>query len=102
MAVGAGRGQRRVVLAGRSTDQDEWTLAFPASGQRQPIAAVRDDVASARSRRKPALSAGPAAGVLIGYARCSTDMQDAGPPGYEPPDLAAQRHTLRQFGVSNG
>ena len=91
MAVGAGRGQRRVVLAGRSTDQDEWTLAFPASGQRQPIAAVRDDVASARSRRKPALSAGPAA-VLIGYARCSTDMQD----------LAAQRHTLRQFGVSNG
>ena len=30
-------------------------------------------------------------GVLIGYARCSTDKQD----------LAAQRHTLRQLGVSD-
>ena len=31
------------------------------------------------------------AGVLIGYARCSTDKQD----------LAAHRHTLRQLGVSD-
>jgi DNA invertase Pin-like site-specific DNA recombinase len=31
------------------------------------------------------------AGVLIGYARCSTEKQD----------LAAQRHTLRQLGVSD-
>jgi Resolvase, N terminal domain len=91
VAVGAGRGQRRVVLAGRSTDQDGWTLVFPASGQRQPIAAVREDVASARSRSEPALSPGPVAGVLIGYARCSTDKQD----------LAAQRHSLRQLGVSD-
>jgi len=30
-------------------------------------------------------------GVLIGYSRCSTDKQD----------LAAQRHTLRQLGVSD-
>ena len=35
--------------------------------------------------------AGSASGVLIGYARCSTDKQD----------LAAQRHTLRQLGVSD-
>jgi DNA invertase Pin-like site-specific DNA recombinase len=37
------------------------------------------------------LSPGPAAGVLIGYARCSTDKQD----------LAAQRHTLSQLGVTD-
>ena len=90
-AVAAGHGQRRVVLAGRSTDHNGWTLVFPASGQRQPIAAARDDVASARSDREPVLSPGPAAGVLLGYARCSTDKQD----------LAAQRHTLRQLGVSD-
>ena len=90
VAVGAGRGQRRVVLAGGSTDQNGWTLVFPASGQRQPMASEQDDVVSPRSRCEPVLSPESAAGALIGYARCSTDKQD----------LAAQHHTLRQLGVS--
>jgi hypothetical protein len=90
-AVGAGRGQRLVVLAGRSTDQNGWTLVFPASGQRQPMVATPDGLVSPRSDGEPVPSPGPAAGVLIGYARCSTDKQD----------LAAQRHTLRQLGVSD-
>ena len=89
-AVGAGRGQRRVVLAGRSTDQNGWTLVFPASGHRTPTAARRDDLLP-QSDGAPVPSPGPATGVLIGYARCSTDKQD----------LAAQRHTLRQLGVSD-
>ena len=90
-AVEAGRGQRRVVLAGRATDQHGWTLVFPASGQRQPRADARDGPVSPRSRSEPVPSPAPAAGVLIGYARCSTDKQD----------LAAQRHTLRQLGVND-
>ena len=44
---------------------------------------------SPRGQRERPL--GWASGVLIGYARCSTDKQD----------LAAQRHTLRQLGVSD-
>jgi hypothetical protein len=67
VAVGAGRGQRRVVLAGRATDQNGWTLVFPAAGQRQPTVATRDGLVSAESVGEPVLSPGPAAGVLIGY-----------------------------------
>jgi DNA invertase Pin-like site-specific DNA recombinase len=89
-AVGAGRGQRRVVLAGRSTVQNGWTLVFPASGQRRPMVNPQHGLVSPRSHGGPVPSPAPAAGVLIGYARCSTDKQD----------LAAQRHTLRQLGVS--
>jgi hypothetical protein len=90
-AVGAGRGQRRVVLAGRSGDQTGWVLVFPASGQCRPTAATRDDLVLPRSDGEPVPSPAPVAGVLIGYARCSTEKQD----------LAAQRHTLRQLGVSD-
>jgi DNA invertase Pin-like site-specific DNA recombinase len=89
VAVGAGRGQRRVVLAGRSSDQHGWMLVFPASGQGQPTAATPK--VSPRSDGGPVSSPALAPGVLIGYARCSTDKQD----------LAAQRHTLRQLGVSD-
>jgi hypothetical protein len=38
---------------------------------------------------EPSTSVAP--GILIGYARCSTEKQD----------LAAQRHALRQLGVSD-
>ena len=89
--VVAGRGQRRVVLAGRPTHQNGWTLTFPGSGQRQPMATTRGDLAPLRPGGEPVRSSAPAAGVLIGYACCSTDKQD----------LAAQRHTLRQLGVSD-
>ncbi len=64
---------------------------FPASGQGQPIADARKGLVAPRADGEPVLSPGPAAGVVIGYARCSTDKQD----------LAAQRHTLRQLGVSD-
>jgi DNA invertase Pin-like site-specific DNA recombinase len=39
----------------------------------------------------PVPTSGTGGGVLIGYARCSTDTQD----------LAAQRHTLRQLGAGD-
>jgi DNA invertase Pin-like site-specific DNA recombinase len=55
------------------------------------MVATPDGLVSPRSDGEPVPSPGPAAGVLIGYARCSTDKQD----------LAAQRHTLRQLGVSD-
>jgi hypothetical protein len=88
--AGAGRQQRRVALAGRPTDHNGWTLVFPASGHRQPMATTRDDLTPLGPRGEPVPSLALAAGVLIGYACCSTDKQD----------LAAQRHTLRQLGVS--
>jgi hypothetical protein len=91
VAVGAARGQRRVVLAGRFTDQNGWTLVFPASGQRQPAATTRDDLGPSRSHHEPVLSPASAAGVVIDYARCSTDKED----------LAAQRQNLRHLGVSD-
>ena len=89
--VVAGRGQRRVVLADRSTVQNGWTLVFPAPGQCQAVAITRDDLTPLRARGEPVPRSASSAGVLIGYARCSTDKQD----------LAAQRHTLRQLGVSD-
>jgi hypothetical protein len=42
-------------------------------------------------RAEPSDQGSPPPGVLIGYARCSTDKQD----------LAAQRKTLRELGVSD-
>ncbi len=57
VAVGAGRGQRRVVLGGRSTDQHGWTLVFPAVGQRQPIADARDGLVAPRSDRAGPITA---------------------------------------------
>ena len=48
-------------------------------------------VAPVSSGAQPGRPLGSASGVLIGYARCSTDKQD----------LAAQCHTLRQLGVSD-
>jgi hypothetical protein len=88
--AGDGRRQRRVVLSGRPADQTGWTLVFPASGQRQSMASRGDDLTPPGAGGEPAPSSASDAAVLIGYARCSTDKQD----------LAAQRHTLRQLGVS--
>ena len=88
--AGAGRGQRRVVLDSRA-GQSGWTVLLPASHQRQPIGSPPIAVAPVSSGGQPGRPLGSASGVLIGYARCSTDKQD----------LAAQRHTLRQLGVSD-
>jgi Resolvase, N terminal domain len=62
-----------------------------ACGTRRPQGS---DATTPRIAPAEALAgAGPpqSGGVLIGYACCSTDKQD----------LAAQRHTLRQLGVSD-
>jgi hypothetical protein len=89
--AGARRAQRRVVLAGRSTAQTGWTLPSPTWGQSRPSASREVELAPRRPAGAPVPSTASDAGVLIGYARCSTDKQD----------LAAQRQTLRQLGVSD-
>jgi DNA invertase Pin-like site-specific DNA recombinase len=87
-AVTVEHGKGRVVFAARSTDATGWSLSYPtASRQRGP--AIQDAVLVERA--EPSDRASPSPGVLIGCARCSTDNQD----------LAAQRKTLRELGVSD-
>ena len=91
-AVAATEGQRarrRVVLVGRSTDEGGWILVYPTSARPTPRTAQRQDLDRPADQTEPVSPR--VAGVLIGYARCSTDKQD----------LTAQRHTLRQLGVSD-
>jgi Resolvase, N terminal domain len=88
VATAAASGRRRVVLAGRLKDGSGWTLSYPASGPPRSWSPRQEDLAPLR-RAEPVPP--PGAAVLVGYARCSTDKQD----------LAAQRHTLRQLGVSD-
>jgi hypothetical protein len=88
-ATAAERGHRRVVLAGGWMDGSGWTLTYPTSGRPRSVSARKADFVGPLGGPAPMPSKG--AGVLIGYARCSTDKQD----------LAAQRHTLRQLGVSD-
>ncbi len=79
------RGDRRVVATASAKTDAGWSMVYPSvAGTRgahaeQPTAGLDRQRASARS-----------GGVLIGYARCSTDRQD----------LSAQRATLRDLGVS--
>ena len=87
----AGGAQLRVLLAGRSTAQTGWTLTSPAWGQSRPSASREAEPAPPRPGVAPVHWTESDAGVLIGYARCSTDKQD----------LAAQRQTLCQLGVSD-
>src|ERR1700726_2523095 len=84
-ATAVGRRPRRVVMPGRPTDQSGWTLTYPAPNRPPALAPPDQDLAPPSLRRKPGPLPTPDAGVLIGYARCSTDKQD----------LAAQRQTLR-------
>ena len=64
---------------------------YPTS-RRQPVAIVRrENLDPPGSRGEPVPTPASNFGVLVGYARCSTDKQD----------LAAQRQTLRQLGVSD-
>jgi DNA invertase Pin-like site-specific DNA recombinase len=87
-ATAAERGHRPVVLASRSKDGNGWTRSYLVSGRARSSLPRHEDLAplDRAERASP-----PGTGVLIGYARCSTDKQD----------LAAQRHTLRQLGVSD-
>ena len=81
------RGRRRVIVAGRSTDERGWTIVYPTSAGLRPRTARQQDLDRLADRPEP-ISPRVAA-VLIGYARCSTDKQD----------LTAQRHMLHQLGV---
>jgi DNA invertase Pin-like site-specific DNA recombinase len=82
-------GPPRVVLSRGFGDDVDWSLTYPARVRR----IYTGETARARGVSEPEAGRHSAvgAGVLIGYARCSTDKQD----------LAAQRQTLRQLGVSN-
>jgi DNA invertase Pin-like site-specific DNA recombinase len=88
VATAVDRGHRLVVRAVRSTDGSGWTLVYPAPTRHRPVATRHRSLDRPSPRGDPVPSG---AGVLIGYARCSTDKQD----------LAAQRHTLRELGVSD-
>jgi lipopolysaccharide/colanic/teichoic acid biosynthesis glycosyltransferase len=90
-ATAVERGHPRVVLSGRSTDGSGWSLVYPTSSRPRPQSAPQEDLARPGPGPGPVPQQVSAAGVLIGYARCSTDKQD----------LAAQRHMLRQLGVSD-
>lgn len=83
----AERGDRRVVLGGRSMGGSGWTLSYPTLGRPRSSSARQANLVGALRRLEPL----PGVGVRVGYARCSTDKQD----------LAAQRHTLRQLGVND-
>ena len=89
VAAEGARGRRRVVLAGRSADQGGWTLVYRTSNRSRPRTGQQRDLDRPADRADPISPR--VAGVLIGYARCSTDKQD----------LTAQRHILRQLGVSD-
>jgi hypothetical protein len=89
--AGAGRVQRRVLLTGPPADHSGWTLRSATWRAGPPQATAQTALAPPRPGREPVPKTAPEAGVPIGYARCSTDKQD----------LTAQRHALRQLGVSD-
>jgi DNA invertase Pin-like site-specific DNA recombinase len=89
--AGANGGKPRVALAPGFAAGGGWSVVYPSSNRRA-TAGRRDETHVPRgSPAEPARQLASGAGVLIGYARCSTDKQD----------LAAQRHTLRGLGVSD-
>jgi hypothetical protein len=69
------RGDRRMVATASARMDAGWSMVYPSvTGTRradaeQPIAGLDRQCASA-----------PSGGVLIGYARCSTDRQDLSAP----------------------
>ena len=83
-------GRRRVVRAASVLEPGGWSIAYPAS-TRPPLPARRDEPLGPRGQdAERARERASGSGVLVGYARCSTDKQD----------LTAQRHALFELGVS--
>jgi DNA invertase Pin-like site-specific DNA recombinase len=66
-------------------------LVYPARARPACLPRLDPDLAREVRRADVGRRPAPDAGVLVGYARCSTHKQD----------LAAQRHTLRVLGVSD-
>jgi DNA invertase Pin-like site-specific DNA recombinase len=89
--TGVERGRGQLVFSGSSSDRAGWSLVYPSASRAARPAASGDDLARRNDRREIATPRAAGTGVLIGYARCSTDKQN----------LAAQPHTLRQLGVSD-
>jgi DNA invertase Pin-like site-specific DNA recombinase len=85
------RGRGRVVSSGSSSDCAGWSVVYPSAGRRARLSVRGDDLSHRDGRAGIATQRAAGVGVLIGYARCSTDKQD----------LAAQRHTLLQLGVGD-
>lgn len=90
-AAGAKAGKRRVVLSIAAIGGGGWSVVYPAptGGARPPSRSELLDGRESRARAAAPRASG--VGVLVGYARCSTDKQD----------LAAQRQALRGLGVSD-
>ena len=88
--AGTNRGKPRVLGAPGLPDGGGRSLGYPSSTHRASVTR-RDEVLTRRGSAADLVREHASdAGVLIGYARCSTDKQD----------LAAQRHTLLVLGVS--
>jgi Resolvase, N terminal domain len=83
-------GNPRVVCSARFADRGDWSLVYPSSARPARLAS-QDELPARDSSADHGQQHGSDAGVLIGYARCSTDKQD----------LEAQCHTLRGLGVSD-
>jgi hypothetical protein len=79
----------------RRADREGWSLVFPSPVRLErpsrPVAPLAYERHTPESVAKRRTATGSISGVLIGYARCSTDKQD----------LAAHRHTLHELGVSD-
>ena len=84
-------GKPRVVLSALFADRGDWSLVYPSSARPARLDSEDELLAARHSSANPGQQHESEAGVLIGYARCSTDRQD----------LAAQRQTLRGLGVSD-
>jgi DNA invertase Pin-like site-specific DNA recombinase len=83
------RKARVVRLTPPATDQG-WSMVYPSATYTSGKADAEQQAGETLSGREKAQGRSFSGGVLIGYARCSTDKQD----------LSAQRVTLRQLGVS--
>ena len=91
-AAGTRVGKRRVVLSARFADRRDWSRLYPGTTGAAPRANQAEPLVARDSDADPEeVQRGLNAGVLVGYARCSTDKQD----------LAAQRHTLCGLGVGD-
>jgi DNA invertase Pin-like site-specific DNA recombinase len=91
-AAGTRAGKRRVVLSARFADRRDWSRLYPSTTRAAPRANQAEPLVARDSDAGPEeLQRGLNAGVLVGYARCSTDKED----------LAAQRQTLRGLGVGD-
>jgi DNA invertase Pin-like site-specific DNA recombinase len=90
-AAGAKGAERRVVLSARFADRGDWSLLYPSATRQASRASQLETLVARDSNATAGKQRGSGAGVLIGYARCSTDKQD----------LAARRHMLRELGVGD-